>query len=252
MKRPVAQAVPGPLRRTHPPRRDRRRRDRPARHAWRRRCSRRPGTGAEKPRIWNWSRSSEDPRTPRRLPSPVARKRKIQLVDGTIKSDGYQRLRATRSFGCGSTVKIDQGGRIGGELLLCSIHANRIGTLRSPSSGGLRMLYPRSSKAGIYSQEVPDTIAGRLQRPRQRTRRSSNRRPVPTLHHRDKASSSNGPSTRSGPSASNTSSPAASRSRTSSCPSTRSGKPPTVPAATVVLHADHQRRQGDRPHRGRR
>ena len=58
-------------------------------------------------------------------------------------------------------MKIDAGARIGGELL-CSIHAPRTGTLIAQSSGGLRMLYPRSSEAGIYGQDVPATVLARF------------------------------------------------------------------------------------------
>jgi hypothetical protein len=78
---------------------------------------------------------------------PGSKVAKMQLVDGNIKATamnvaGYSLFRVL------STVKIDAGARIGGELL-CTIHATRRGTLIAQSSGGLRMLYPRSSKQGI-------------------------------------------------------------------------------------------------------
>jgi hypothetical protein len=87
---------------------------------------------------------------------PGSKTAKMQLVGGTIKATGtnvagYELFRAL------SIVKIDAGGRIGGELL-CSMHAPRKGTLIAQSEGGLRMLYPRSSEAGVIGQEVPNTI----------------------------------------------------------------------------------------------
>jgi hypothetical protein len=88
---------------------------------------------------------------------PGSKKAKIQLVDGTIKATGTN-VAGYSLFRVRSTVKIDQGGRIGGELL-CSIHASRIGTLIAQSSGGLRMLYPRSSKAGISGLKPEPVVA---------------------------------------------------------------------------------------------
>jgi hypothetical protein len=58
-------------------------------------------------------------------------------------------------------VKIDAGGRIGGELL-CSITAPRTGTLVAQSAEGLRMLYPRSSEKGVSGQEIPELILARF------------------------------------------------------------------------------------------
>jgi hypothetical protein len=87
---------------------------------------------------------------------PGSKTAKMQLVGGTIKATatnvgGYSLFRVL------SIVKIDAGGRIGGELL-CSMHAPRTGTLIAQSEGGLRMVYPRSSEAGVIGQEVPNTV----------------------------------------------------------------------------------------------
>jgi hypothetical protein len=87
---------------------------------------------------------------------PGSKTAKMQLVGGTIKATGtnagnYSLFRVL------SIVKIDAGARIGGELL-CAIHAPRTGTLIAQSEGGLRMLYPRSSEAGVIGQEVPNTV----------------------------------------------------------------------------------------------
>jgi hypothetical protein len=91
---------------------------------------------------------------------PGSKTAKMQLVGGTIKATGtnvagYELFRAL------STVKIDAGGRIGGELL-CSTRATRTGTLIAQSSGGLRMLYPRSSEEGVSGQEVPESVEAKF------------------------------------------------------------------------------------------
>ena len=78
---------------------------------------------------------------------PGSKTAKMQLVDGVMEETGTN-VANYSLFRVLSTVKIDAGARIGGELL-CSVHAVRAGTLIAQSSGGLRMLYPRSSEAGI-------------------------------------------------------------------------------------------------------
>ncbi|MBS1676890.1 MAG: hypothetical protein JST08_05845 [Actinobacteria bacterium] len=88
---------------------------------------------------------------------PGSKTAKMQLVDGSIKETGTN-VAGYSLFRVLSTVKIDKGARIGGELL-CSIHAPRTGTLIAQSSGGLRMLYPRSSEKGIYGLEPEPVIA---------------------------------------------------------------------------------------------
>lgn len=82
---------------------------------------------------------------------------KMQLVKGKIEAtganvSGYQLYRVL------TTLKIDKGAPIGGGRLVCSTHGLGVGTLIAQSSGGLRMLYPRSSEAGIYGQEIPETV----------------------------------------------------------------------------------------------
>jgi hypothetical protein len=88
---------------------------------------------------------------------PGSKTAKMQLVDGTIKATGTN-VASYELFRVLSIVKIDAGARIGGELL-CSMHATRVGTLIAQSSGGLRMLYPRSSKTGISGLEPEPVIA---------------------------------------------------------------------------------------------
>jgi hypothetical protein len=91
---------------------------------------------------------------------PGSKKAKMQLVNGDIKATGSN-IAGYFLFRVLTTVKIDAGGRIGGELL-CSVHAPRTGTLIAQSSRGLRMLYPRSSEAGLSGQEVPETVLARF------------------------------------------------------------------------------------------
>jgi hypothetical protein len=91
---------------------------------------------------------------------PGSKKLKMQLVGGTIKSTGTN-VANYSLFRVLSTVKIDAGARIGGEML-CEVNAPRTGTLVAQSSGGLRMLYPRSSEQGISGQEIPATILARF------------------------------------------------------------------------------------------
>jgi len=88
---------------------------------------------------------------------PGGEKFKMQLVDGKIEATGsnvagYQLYRVL------TTLKIDQGAPIGGGRLVCSTHGLGVGTLIAQSSGGLRMLYPRSSENGIYGQPIPETV----------------------------------------------------------------------------------------------
>jgi hypothetical protein len=91
---------------------------------------------------------------------PGSKNLKMQLVDGTIKATGTN-VAGYSLFRVRSTAKIDAGARIGGELL-CTIHAPRTGTLIAQSSNGLRMLYPRSSEAGVSGQEVPNTVLAKF------------------------------------------------------------------------------------------
>jgi hypothetical protein len=91
---------------------------------------------------------------------PGSKTAKMQLVGGTIKATGTN-VAGYELFRVLSIVKIDPGGRIGGELL-CSIHAPRTGTLIAQSTGGLRMLYPRSSEEGVSGQEVPESVLARF------------------------------------------------------------------------------------------
>jgi hypothetical protein len=91
---------------------------------------------------------------------PGSKTAKMQLVDGTLKATGTN-VAGYSLFRALSIAKITPGGRIGGELL-CAVHATRAGTLIAQSSNGLRMLYPRSSEAGVSGQEVPNTVLAKF------------------------------------------------------------------------------------------
>jgi hypothetical protein len=60
-------------------------------------------------------------------------------------------------FTVGSTLSVSAGAPIADSKALCAVGAFH-GTEVAQSSGGLRATYPRSSEAGIYNQEVPETV----------------------------------------------------------------------------------------------
>jgi hypothetical protein len=88
---------------------------------------------------------------------PGGAKYKMQLIDGKIEATGSN-VAGYQLFRVLNTVKIDKGAPIGSGRLVCSIHGLGAGTLIAQSSGGLRMLYPRSSENGIYGQPIPETV----------------------------------------------------------------------------------------------
>lgn len=91
---------------------------------------------------------------------PGSKNLKMRLVGGTIRATGTN-VAGYSLFRVLSIAKIDEGARIGGELL-CSVHAPGRGTLIAQSSNNLRMLYPRSSEQGVSGQEVPNTLLARF------------------------------------------------------------------------------------------
>jgi hypothetical protein len=82
---------------------------------------------------------------------------KMQLVSGKFEATGSN-VAGYSLWRVLTTLKIDQGAPIGGGRLVCSTHGLGAGTLIAQSSGGLRMLYPRSSENGIYGQPIPETV----------------------------------------------------------------------------------------------
>jgi hypothetical protein len=88
---------------------------------------------------------------------PGSKQAMMQLVDGKIEATGTN-VAGYSLFRVRSTLKIDDGAPLEGGTLVCATHATRPETLIARSSGGLRMLYPRSSEDGIYGQSVPLTV----------------------------------------------------------------------------------------------
>ena len=80
----------------------------------------------------------------------------IQLIDSEISATGTN-VSGYSLFRVASTLRIEAGAPVGDGRILCAVKAGRQ-TEIAQTAGGLRATYPRSSEAGIYSQEVPETI----------------------------------------------------------------------------------------------
>lgn len=80
----------------------------------------------------------------------------MQLTAGEISATGTN-VSGYSLFRVASTLRIDAAAPVGDGRILCSV---KVGprTEVAQTAGGLRATYPRSSEAGIYSQEVPETI----------------------------------------------------------------------------------------------
>jgi hypothetical protein len=88
---------------------------------------------------------------------PGGHGQKMQLVSGKIQATGTN-VGGYSLFRVLTTLKIDKGAPLSDGHLICSIKGRGNGTLIAQSSGGLRMLYPRSSEDGIYGQPIPETV----------------------------------------------------------------------------------------------
>jgi hypothetical protein len=101
---------------------------------------------------WVQQRKIPDSKTAAVPGNPTA---KMQLINGKIQSTGSN-VAGYALFRVAATAKIDKGVKLSkGTNLLCSI---RTGVLIAQSTGGLRMLYPRSSETGIYGQPVEEEV----------------------------------------------------------------------------------------------
>jgi hypothetical protein len=80
----------------------------------------------------------------------------MQLTDARIRATGTN-VSGYALFIASANLNISAGSPIGGGTVLCAVKAPK-GTEVAQSSGGLRGTYPRSSEAGIYNQEVPETV----------------------------------------------------------------------------------------------
>jgi hypothetical protein len=90
-------------------------------------------------------------------PVPIAGgKGEMRLSDARIRATGTN-VSGYSLFVASSKLTVSAGSPIGGGRIICAVRAPR-GTEVAQSSGGLRATYPRSSEAGIYNQEVPETV----------------------------------------------------------------------------------------------
>lgn len=80
----------------------------------------------------------------------------MRLTDGEISATGTN-VSGYSLFRVASTLRIEAGAPVGNGRVLCAVRT-RQRTEVAQTAGGLRATYPRSSEAGIYSQEVPETI----------------------------------------------------------------------------------------------
>lgn len=80
----------------------------------------------------------------------------MQLTEARIRATGTN-VSGYSLFVTSSKLNVSSGSPIGGGRILCTVKAPQ-GTEVAQSSGGLRATYPRSSEAGIYNQEVPETV----------------------------------------------------------------------------------------------
>lgn len=80
----------------------------------------------------------------------------MQLSDARVRATGTN-VSGYALFIASAKLTIPASSPIGGGTVLCAVKAPK-GTEVAQSSGGLRGTYPRSSEAGIYNQEVPETV----------------------------------------------------------------------------------------------
>lgn len=90
-------------------------------------------------------------------PIPLAGGRgQMQLTDARIRATGTN-VSGYALFVASAKLTVSADAPIKGSKILCAVKAPQ-GTEVAQSSGGLRGTYPRSSEAGIYNQEVPETV----------------------------------------------------------------------------------------------
>lgn len=80
----------------------------------------------------------------------------MQLTDTRIRATGTN-VSGYALYIAYSKLTVSAGSPIGEGHIVCRVKAPR-GTEVAQSAGGLRGSYPRSSDAGIYNQEVPETV----------------------------------------------------------------------------------------------
>ena len=80
----------------------------------------------------------------------------MQLSDARIRATGTN-VSGYSLFVASAKLTVSAGAPIKDSKIICAVKAPQ-GTEVAQSSGGLRGTYPRSSEAGIYNQEVPETV----------------------------------------------------------------------------------------------
>jgi hypothetical protein len=80
----------------------------------------------------------------------------MQLTASALSATGTN-VSGYSLFRVASTLRIDAGAPVGDGRILCAVKSGQRSEI-AQTAGGLRATYPRSSEAGIYSQEVPETI----------------------------------------------------------------------------------------------
>ena len=83
-------------------------------------------------------------------------KGEMRLTDARIRATGTN-VSGYALYVASAKLTVSAGAPIDGGGILCAVEAPK-GTEVAQSSGGLRGTYPRSSEAGIYNQEVPETV----------------------------------------------------------------------------------------------
>jgi hypothetical protein len=101
-----------------------------------------------------WVQSTDGPDS--KVVAVAGGKGKMQLTETRIRSTGTN-VSGYSLYIASSKLTVSAGSPIGGGKVLCAVKAPK-GTEVAQSSGGLRGTYPRSSEAGIYNQEVPETV----------------------------------------------------------------------------------------------
>ena len=80
----------------------------------------------------------------------------MQLTEARIRATGTN-VSGYSLYVANAKLNVSAGSAIKDSKITCTVKAPR-GTEITRSSGGLRATYPRSSDAGIYNQEVPETV----------------------------------------------------------------------------------------------
>lgn len=101
-----------------------------------------------------WVQSADGPDS--KVVAVPGGKGRMQLTETRIRSTGTN-VSGYSLYIASSKLSVSAGSPIGGGKVLCAVKAPK-GTEVAQSSGGLRGTYPRSSEAGIYNQEVPETV----------------------------------------------------------------------------------------------